>query len=65
MMDVVRVWAIPAVFGVAVGSVIAAFAPGAVLKIAFVLVASVIAIKLLFGRDNWRLGDDLPGPRRR
>src|SRR5437868_8699291 len=30
MMDVVRAWAIPAVVGVAAGSVIAAFAPGAV-----------------------------------
>ena len=30
------------------------------LKIAFVLVASVIAFKLLFGRDSWRLADDLP-----
>ena len=61
MMDVVRVWAIPAIIGVAVGSAIAGFASGAVLKIAFVLVASVIAIKLMFGRESWRLGDELPG----
>jgi uncharacterized membrane protein YfcA len=61
MMDVVRVWAIPAVRGVAVGAVIAAFAPGAVLKIAFVVIASTISAKLLFGRDNWRLGAQLPG----
>jgi len=62
MMDVVRAWAIPAVAGVAAGSVIAAFAPGAVLKLAFVLIATVIAFKLLFGRDSWQLGDHLPGP---
>ena len=61
MMDVVRVWAIPAIIGVALGSAIAGFASGAVLKIAFVLVASVIAIKLMFGRESWRLGDELPG----
>jgi uncharacterized membrane protein YfcA len=61
MMDVVRAWALPAVVGVAVGSSIAAFAPGTVLKLAFVLIASVIAGKLLFGRDTWRLADDLPG----
>jgi uncharacterized membrane protein YfcA len=59
--EVVRRWALPAVAGVAVGSVLAAFAPGAVFKAAFVLVASFIAIKLLFARDSWRLGDDLPG----
>jgi uncharacterized membrane protein YfcA len=61
MMDVVRAWAIPAVVGVAAGSAIAAFAPPAVLKIAFVVIASVIAFKLLVGRDSWRLGADLPG----
>src|SRR6516164_10356444 len=33
MMDVVRAWAVPAVVGVAAGSVIAAFASGAVLKL--------------------------------
>jgi uncharacterized membrane protein YfcA len=61
MMDVVRAWALPAIAGVAVGSSIAAFAPGTVLKLAFVLIASVIAGKLLFGRERWRLADDLPG----
>jgi uncharacterized membrane protein YfcA len=61
MMDVVRKWAVPAVAGVAAGAAIAGFAPAAVLKIAFVLVASVIACKLLFGRDSWRLAKDLPG----
>ena len=60
MMDVVRAWAVPAVVGVAVGSAIAAFASAAVLKLAFVLVGSVIAFKLLAGRDSWRLADDLP-----
>src|SRR3954449_6065687 len=62
MMDVVRAWTPPAVIGVAVGSAIAAFASAAVLKLAFVLVGSVISIKLLVGRDSWRLADDLPGP---
>jgi uncharacterized protein len=61
MMDVVRVWALPAVVGVAIGSVVAAFAPAAVLKLAFVLVGSAIAFKLLVGRDDWRLADDVPG----
>jgi uncharacterized membrane protein YfcA len=61
MMGVVRAWAVPAVLGVAVGAAIAAFAPAAVLKLAFVLVGSVIAFKLLVGRDSWRLADHLPG----
>jgi uncharacterized membrane protein YfcA len=61
MMNVVRAWALPAVAGVAAGAAIAAFAAAAVLKLAFVLVASVITGKLLFGRDDWRLAGDLPG----
>ena len=61
MMDVVRLWSIPAVLGVAAGSVVAAFAPGTVLKIAFVVIASTISAKLLFGCDSWRLGTQLPG----
>lgn len=59
--EVVRPWAVPAVVGVAIGSLLAAFAPGIVFKIAFVVIVSIIAVKLLFGRDSWRLGDDLPG----
>jgi uncharacterized membrane protein YfcA len=61
MMDVVRVWALPAVVGVGAGAAIAAIAAAAVLKLAFVLVGSVIAGKLLLGRDDWRLAGDLPG----
>jgi uncharacterized membrane protein YfcA len=59
--NVVRSWALPAVAGVATGATLAAVAPAAVFKLAFVVFATVIALKLLFGRDSWRLGDDLPG----
>ena len=45
----------------AMGSLLAAFAPAIVFRIAFVVIVSFIAVKLLFGRDSWRLGDDLPG----
>jgi uncharacterized membrane protein YfcA len=61
LMEVVRAWAVPAVVGVAAGSVIAAFASAAMLKLAFVLVGGVIAGKLLAGRDSWRLAEELPG----
>jgi uncharacterized membrane protein YfcA len=59
--EVVRQWAAPAVVGVAIGSLLAAFAPAVVFKIAFVVIVSFIAVKLLFGRESWRLADDLPG----
>jgi uncharacterized membrane protein YfcA len=58
---VIRLWALPAVIGVSCGAVIAAFAPPAVFKIAFVLIAGFIAAKFLFVGDRWNLGADLPG----
>jgi uncharacterized membrane protein YfcA len=61
--DVVRQWTLPAVAGVATGAAIAVAAPAVVFKAAFAVIAAVIAVKLLFGRDSWRLADDLPrGP---
>jgi uncharacterized membrane protein YfcA len=58
---VIRLWAFPAVIGVACGAVIAAFAPSTVFVLAFVVIASFIAVKLLFAGDRWNLGADLPG----
>ena len=58
---VIRQWALPAVLGVACGAVIAAFAPAPVLTLAFVVIATFIAIKLLFAGDRWNLGTELPG----
>jgi uncharacterized membrane protein YfcA len=58
---VIGVWTVPAVIGVACGAVIAAFAPSAVFVLAFVVIATFIAIKFLFAGDRWNLGTDLPG----
>jgi uncharacterized protein len=58
---VLRSWAVPAVIGVALGSVIAAFAPSAVFKLAFVVVAAFVGIRFLFGQDAWRIASQLPG----
>lgn len=58
---IMRSWAWPAVVGVAVGSVAAAVAPPELFKLAFALIAAVIATKLLAGREDWSLGRNLPG----
>jgi len=59
--QVVRIWALPAIAGVVVGSVTASFAPGAVFKIAFVIFTAFISTKMLFAGDRWNFGDELPG----
>ncbi|MEZ5788557.1 MAG: sulfite exporter TauE/SafE family protein [Xanthobacteraceae bacterium] len=61
-MDVLKLWAVPVVVGTVLGSVLAAFAPGLLLKAVFVLIAGSNAIKNLVGREDWRLGADFPGP---
>jgi uncharacterized membrane protein YfcA len=63
LTEVVRLWAVPAVIGVAVGSAAAAFAPASIFKLAFAVIAGVIASKLLLGREHWRFSSDLPGSR--
>ena len=60
LMDVVWQWTPGVIVGIAIGSGIATVAPSPVFKIAFVVIATIIAGKLLFGRQSWRLGDDLP-----
>jgi len=61
IMEVLRAWWFPAVVGVGFGSLIAAFAPASFLKIAFVVIAGLVAFKLLVGGDSWRIADHLPG----
>jgi uncharacterized membrane protein YfcA len=58
---VVAVWSLPAVIGVAIGSVAAAYAPAWLFKIAFAVFASIISFKMLFARESWNLGTELPG----
>ena len=60
--NVIRLWTLPAVIGVALGALIAAFAPAAVFKLAFVVIALFIATKFLLAGDRWNLGTELPGP---
>lgn len=59
-MALLRAWAVPVLVGVALGSFVARYADPWVFQVVFVFVAGVNAIKLLFGRIGWRLGEDLP-----
>jgi uncharacterized membrane protein YfcA len=62
-MSVLRQWAVPVIAGVIAGSLVARYAPADLFKAVFVLVAGVSAIRLLFGKDSWRLGTEMPkGP---
>lgn len=58
--EVVRIWALPAIIGVATGAVMAHYAPAQLFKIVFVVFAVLIALRMLFGTDRWILGSELP-----
>lgn len=60
-MHMLKSIALPILAGVVLGSVLAAFVPSGGLKGVFAVVALLIGLKMLLGRAEWRLGDDLPG----
>lgn len=59
-VELLRNWLYFVPFGVVIASFIVAFASGEVLKVVFAVVALLIAVKMLFNRESWSLGSDLP-----
>ena len=61
-MAILRRWAVPILVGVVIGALVARYADPWVFMIVFAVVSSLNAVKLLFGKESWKLGEDLPGP---
>ena len=57
-----RLWALPCVAGVVLGSAIATFAPPGLFKIVFAAVSAAVGISLLIGQRVMRVADDIPAP---
>jgi uncharacterized membrane protein YfcA len=49
------------VAGVVVGAAFVTAASGTALKMVWIVCGSLLAVKMALGRDDWRLGNDLPG----
>ena len=62
-MDIVRRLALPVMLGVVGGSVIAKFAHSDTFKWVWIVCCTVLAAKMLFGREHWRLGNAVPRSR--
>ena len=60
-MALLRSFLIPVPVGVVLASLTAAHISSEGLRIIFACLALAVAIRLLFNRDSWRLGTDLPG----
>jgi len=55
--------ALPVFLGVVAGVVLASVSSSAALRWVWVIAALVMSLKLAFGRDDWRLGSELPASR--
>jgi uncharacterized membrane protein YfcA len=60
-MQLVSSMALPVIAGVALGAILARYANDAVLKGIWVVAATIMSLKLLLGRQEWQLGDEIPG----
>ena len=58
--DLLRLWSVPIIGGVIGGAVLARYAPAAVFKTAFVLIALLTAIRLIFRDRLPTFGKDVP-----
>ncbi len=53
-------WLVPVPLGVAAASYVASAISGTAMRGIFAVFAALVAMRMLFGRESWRLGDDLP-----
>jgi uncharacterized membrane protein YfcA len=59
-VGILRRWALPIIAGVVIGGLVAAVAPPAVFKAAFVVVATLLGLRFLIGTGGWTLASELP-----
>ena len=59
--SLLRSMAAPMMAGVVIGILVARFADQTVLTAIWAGAATLISLKLYFGRESWRLGDQIPG----
>jgi uncharacterized protein len=56
-----KAFIVPVVVGVVIASLIAAWISSEGLRLVFAIIALAVAFKMLFGRENWIIAQDLPG----
>jgi uncharacterized membrane protein YfcA len=60
-MDMLRSFYIPVPIGVVAASLVAAYITSEGLRATFAAIAFVVGLRLVFNRDSWRLGSEIPG----
>lgn len=57
---ILKRWIVPILLGVVIGAIIARVAPERFFKFMFAIITFAVALRLLFNRENWRLGTEMP-----
>jgi uncharacterized protein len=60
-MDLLRSFLLPVPAGVVAASLVAAFITSEGLRIIFAVLLLLVGLRLLFNRESWKLGTDIPG----
>ncbi len=59
--DLLKGWIVAVPLGTLAAAYVAAKASSVELRVIFAVIALVLAFRMIFNRDSWRLGTDLPG----
>lgn len=60
-MDIIRSMVLPVVAGVVIGTLVARYSNSTILTVIWAGAATMMSLKMFFGRESWKLGDDIPG----
>jgi len=60
-MKLLKNWLVPVPLGVVAATFVAASVSGAGMRAIFATIAFLVGFRLLFNRESWRLGDEVPG----
>jgi uncharacterized membrane protein YfcA len=60
-MDIIRSMVLPVVAGVVIGTLVARYSSTTILTAIWAGTAAMMSLKMFFGREHWKLGDEIPG----
>ncbi|MEM0900637.1 MAG: sulfite exporter TauE/SafE family protein, partial [Pseudomonadota bacterium] len=59
-LELLKSWVLPVPLGVIGASLVIAAISSSGLRVVFACIAIAVALRLIFNRDSWKLGDDIP-----
>jgi uncharacterized protein len=60
-IDLLKGWIVAVPLGTIIATIVAAWASSTELRLIFAVIALALALRMIFAKDSWRLGSDLPG----